>query len=168
MITKTILATGVAAAVLLAVAPFAFAEDNGQTRLSTTTEAMKAANKAARVAANAADVATKIACVGAAVNIREAALGSAIATHAAAESAAYAARAAALNAAYSQATTTSGIRTAVNAAWNTFNASMKTAQRTWKAASNAAWLAYRTPAVGCNAPEGTGDGNKSGFEISGR
>jgi hypothetical protein len=55
----------------------------------------------------------------------------------------------------------------VKTAWSTFNSAMKSAQKVWMAARNSAWATYRTAAVACKAPAGTGDGANSGSEASG-
>lgn len=154
MITKTVLATGVAAGMLIAAVPFAFAQTGG-TNTSTTTHASTVVVDA-----------TKIACVGAAVNARETALDAAIATHSAAVTAAYTARATALSAAYSH-TTVGEVRAAVKAAWNAFGSAIRNAQKAWKTARNAAWATFRTSVRACKAPGSIGDGEKVGLEASG-
>jgi len=119
MLTKTILATGAAAGILMLATPLAFAQTTQTTTTGTTAATTATAN-----------VAVKIACVGTAVNAREAALGTAITAHASAESAAYAARATALSAAYKEATLKEA-NTKTKTAWSAFNASMKSAQKAW-------------------------------------
>lgn len=109
-------------------------------------------------------VAAKTACVGAAVNTREKALSTAAATFGQSLTSMYSARAVALQAAYSQ-STPSAVRTAVKAAWATFNTSAKTARTAWSSSRKSAWTAYRTAAVACKAPEGTGDGSNSVSEV---
>ena len=87
-------------------------------------------------------------------------------TFTAAQNAAYSARATALQQAYTL-TTLKAVRAAVKTAWSTFSASEKTARKAWQTARNSAWATYRTAAVACNAPAGTGDGVDSGLEASG-
>ncbi|MGH7175688.1 MAG: hypothetical protein ACREGR_05015, partial [Minisyncoccia bacterium] len=109
---------------------------------------------------------TKIACVGSAVNIREQAIDSAITTYTGALTAAYSARATALQQAYTN-TTLAATRVAVRAAWSTFSASAKSGRKSWQTARNTAWNTYRTAAVACRAPVGTGDGAFSLNDVSG-
>jgi len=111
-------------------------------------------------------VTTKIACVGTAVNARETAIDAAMTTFTAADNAAYNARATALQQAYAL-TTLSAVKAAVKTAWSTFSKSEKTARSAWQTARNSAWATYRTTAVACKAPAGTGDGVDSGLEASG-
>ncbi|MEK7604614.1 MAG: hypothetical protein AAB442_02360 [Patescibacteria group bacterium] len=148
MHTKKIMVTVSALALFLAAAP-AFAE----TRATST------------LAARPTDAA-KIACVGAAVNIREAALVNAMVTFGSATNAAYTTRAATLKQAYT-ATSSKELRTAVKAAWTTFSTSEKAARKAWKMARDTAWKEYRTAAVACKAPDGTGDGVNSVSERRG-
>jgi hypothetical protein len=154
MITKTVLATGVAAGMLVVAAPFAFAQTDG-TNASTT----------AHTSTIVVD-ATKLACVGAAVNARESALDAAIATHSSAVVAAYNARATALSAAYSK-TTAKDVRAAVKAAWKDFNSAIRSAQKAWRTARDAAWKTFRTAVRACKAPSSVSDGGNSGLEASG-
>ncbi|MDP1689655.1 MAG: IPT/TIG domain-containing protein [bacterium] len=151
---------------------------------ATNISAETAADRTARLAANTADIAAaktaqaaatvtnttaiagKITCVGIAINTREVALDSAMTTYGTAVNAAYAARKTALQTAYTL-TAVKEVGAAVKTAWSTFNTSMRNAKRAWQTARNAAWTAYRGPAVACNAPAGTGDGINSGFEASG-
>jgi hypothetical protein len=44
---------------------------------------------------------------------------------------------------------------------------MSTARHGWQTARVGAWAAYRTTAVACKAPAGTGDGSNSSSEASG-
>ncbi len=111
-------------------------------------------------------VINKISCVGTAVNAREQAIDTAMSTYTQGVNAAYGARATALSQAYSQ-TTMKSVRSAVKAAWSTFNASVKSARKAWQTARNTAWTQYRTTAVQCKAPAGTGDGVNSSLEASG-
>lgn len=164
MITKAILASGVAAGVLMTAVPFAFAQATQTTSVTGTVAPVATAPVATAPTAN---VAAKIACVGTAVAAREAALGTAVTAHSSAVSAAYTARATALSTAYSQ-TTMSAVRSSVKAAWSSFNSSTKSAQKAWQSAQNTAWKTYRAAAVACKAPTGTGDGMNSDSEISGR
>ncbi len=111
-------------------------------------------------------VTNKISCVGGAVNTREQAIDTAMTAYTQGINAAYSARATALGQAYSQ-TTMKEVRSAVKAAWSTFNKSVKSARKAWQAARNTAWTQYRTSAVQCKAPAGTGDGVNSSLEASG-
>lgn len=154
MITKTVLATGVAVGMLIAAAPFAFAQTDG-TNASTTTHTSTIVVDA-----------TKIACVGAAVSAREAALDTAIAAHGTTINAAYTARATALSAAYGK-TTAGEVRAAVKAAWNAFSSAIRSAQKAWKTARNTAWATFRTSVKACKVPGSISDGEKVGLEASG-
>ncbi len=143
---KTI-GTTVAIVGLLAVAAPSFAQTGAATSTAVTT-------------------ASKISCVGAAVHTREQSLDAAMTTFTNAESAAYSARAAALQTAYSQSTLTA-VKAGVKTAWSTFSASIKSARKAWQTARNNAWTTYRTAAVACKAPAGTGDGVNTGSDVSG-
>jgi hypothetical protein len=55
----------------------------------------------------------------------------------------------------------------VKTAWSTFSASEKSARKAWQASRNTAWTTYRTAAVACKAPAGTGDGANSSLEVAG-
>jgi hypothetical protein len=61
----------------------------------------------------------------------------------------------------------STVKAAVKTAWSVFSASEKSARKTWQSTRNGAWATYRTAAVACKAPAGTGDGTKSVLEASG-
>lgn len=111
-------------------------------------------------------VSAKIACVGTAVAARETSLDSAMTTYTGALNSAYSTRASALQAAYAE-TSLSGVRTARNAAWSAFSASIKSARKTWQSARSDAWTTYRTAAVACKAPANTGDGTSSSLDVSG-
>lgn len=113
------------------------------------------------------DVTTKITCVGAAVNTRETALDTAMTSYTGSINSAYAARAAALKQAYTQ-TSLIAVKNAVKTAWSDFNKSVKSSRKTWVTAKNSAWSQYRTAAVACKAPAGTGDGANSGLEVVGQ
>ena len=112
------------------------------------------------------DSSTKIACVGGAVNTREQAIGAAMTTFTSASNAAYATRAAALKQAYTG-TTYKEVSAAVKAAWTAFSTSQKSARKTWQMSRDDAWKSYRTVAVACKAPGGTGDGVNSTSETGG-
>ena len=83
-----------------------------------------------------------------------------------ASNAAYSARAVALGQAYAG-TTLKAVSAAVKTAWSTFTSSEKSARSAWQTDRNAAWTAYRTAAVACKAPLGTGDGTHSASDVSG-
>ncbi len=110
----------------------------------------------------------EITCMGNAVNTREQALITAMTAYTASLNSAYSARATALRAAYAITTGLADVKSARKTAWNTFNSSKKAARITWRDARNAAWALYRTTAIACKAPSGTGDGIFSGFEAIGQ
>ncbi len=145
MLKKTLITSGVVASLLMASVAFA----------QTTTPATTAST-----------VATKITCVGTAVNTREQAIDAAMATFTGATNTAYATRATALKQAYTG-TTAKTVATSVKAVWSTFNTSTKNAGKAWQNARNAARAKYRTAAVTCKAPAGTGDDANSSKETSG-
>jgi uncharacterized membrane-anchored protein len=59
------------------------------------------------------------------------------------------------------------VKAAVKSAWSTFSASEKSARKAWQASRNTAWTTYRTAAVACKAPVGTGDGANASLEVAG-
>jgi hypothetical protein len=89
-----------------------------------------------------------IQCIAAAVAAREASLGSAQSANMSAVNSAYATRASALAAAYSQITPDS-IKKGIRAAWNSFNAAVKMANKTWRTAEQAAWKQFKTALRAC-------------------
>lgn len=113
--------------------------------------------------AHATTTAAAIACVGGAVTTREQALIAAENTFASAIKGAHTVRASALQTAYTG-TNTQTIRASVNSAWDTFNASSKTARKARREAENAAWKAFNSAVKSCKAPglvedRGRGGGN---------
>ena len=91
-----------------------------------------------------------IQCVAAAVAAREASLSAGAKTHGDAVSAAYSARASALGSAYT-ATSTPAIRHAVKGVWETFNAAIRTARKSWQTVRDAAWSQFRSAIKNCKA-----------------
>jgi type IV secretory pathway TrbL component len=109
---------------------------------------------------------TTIACVGTAVNAREQAIGAAATKYTTAANASYSARATALAQAYTL-TTKDAVRSAVKAAWSSFNSSMKSARGEWKTSRKTAWDAFRTAQKACKAPSSLSDTSSSKSEESG-
>jgi hypothetical protein len=153
---KKILAGLGAIALLSTSIVFAETEVQGKPVAVMATSASSTMTKEEKAAQRAADMAKKIACVGTAVNTREASLDQAIATHTKAVSDAYGVRALALKDAYT-ATTSKQLNANVKAAWKAFDTSMKDAQKSWKSSKDTAWATYKTAAIACKAPAGTGD-----------
>jgi hypothetical protein len=118
-------------------------------------------------ASSSVEVAAKITCVGNVVNTREKAIDAAVATYTQAVNSAYSARATALQQAYAQ-TTLTAVKNSKNATWSDFNKAIKSARSAWVSAKNSAWSQYRTTAVACKAPDGTGDGTNSSYEVVGQ
>lgn len=109
---------------------------------------------------------TQIACVGTAVATREAALAAGLKTLHASIAANYAARASALASAYAL-TTDKEVKEGVRKAWGSFKSSQKEAQRTWKAARDSAWKAFRSSAASCRASGSIIDSGNQGQDVSG-
>ena len=147
MYTKNLIATSIAASLLMSSVAFAQAP--------TTQTATPASSEA-----------SKITCVGTAINTREQSIDTAMTTYSSANGAAYTARASALQKAYTQ-TTAKAVSSAVKASWTTFNSSVKSARKAWQTSRDAAWTTYRKAAAACKAPSEVNDNANSKGEVSG-